>query len=37
MVLVTHDARVAAYSDREVMDRDGKVASRSDMNVEVSR
>ncbi|MGO8885801.1 MAG: ABC transporter ATP-binding protein [Streptosporangiaceae bacterium] len=37
VVLVTHDARVAAYSDREVMDRDGKVASRSDMNVEVSR
>ena len=27
VVLVTHDARVAAYADREAMVRDGKVAS----------
>ena len=27
MVLVTHDARVAAYADRQVMVRDGKVAA----------
>jgi putative ABC transport system ATP-binding protein len=25
-VLVTHDARVAAYADREIIVRDGKVA-----------
>lgn len=29
VVLVTHDARVAAYSDREVMVRDGRVTSPS--------
>ncbi len=37
VVLVTHDARVAAYADREVMVRDGKVINRSDIKVEVSR
>jgi putative ABC transport system ATP-binding protein len=30
VVLVTHDARVAAYADREVMVRDGKVTSPVD-------
>jgi putative ABC transport system ATP-binding protein len=30
VVLVTHDARVAAYADREVMVRDGKVTSPLD-------
>ena len=29
VVLVTHDARVAAYADREVMVRDGKVTARA--------
>jgi putative ABC transport system ATP-binding protein len=37
VVLVTHDARVAAYADREVMVRDGKVINRADIPVEVSR
>jgi putative ABC transport system ATP-binding protein len=37
VVLVTHDARVAAYADREVMVRDGKVINRSDIQVEVAR
>jgi putative ABC transport system ATP-binding protein len=41
VVLVTHDARVAAYADREVMVRDGKVINRAvvqaDAQVEVSR
>jgi putative ABC transport system ATP-binding protein len=37
VVLVTHDARVAAYADREVMVRDGKVINRADIAVEVSR
>jgi putative ABC transport system ATP-binding protein len=37
VVLVTHDARVAAYADREVMVRDGKVINRSEMQIEVSR
>ncbi len=37
VVLVTHDARVAAYADREVMVRDGKVINRADVEVEVSR
>jgi putative ABC transport system ATP-binding protein len=37
VVLVTHDARVAAYADREVMVRDGKVINRADIQVEVSR
>ena len=27
LVLVTHDARVAAYADREVVVRDGKVGT----------
>ncbi len=36
VVLVTHDARVAAYADREVMVRDGKVINRADIEVEVS-
>ena len=35
VVLVTHDARVAAYADREVMVRDGKVIDRSDVGLEV--
>lgn len=30
VVLVTHDARVAAYADREAMVRDGKVTAASD-------
>jgi len=29
VVLVTHDARVAAYADRQVMVRDGKVSALS--------
>jgi putative ABC transport system ATP-binding protein len=37
VILVTHDARVAAYADREVMVRDGKVINRADIQVEVSR
>jgi putative ABC transport system ATP-binding protein len=37
VVLVTHDARVAAYADREVMVRDGKVINRADIDVEVGR
>jgi len=35
VVLVTHDARVAAYADREVMVRDGKVIDRTAAEVEV--
>jgi putative ABC transport system ATP-binding protein len=31
VVLVTHDARVAAYADREVTVRDGKVIDRADI------
>jgi putative ABC transport system ATP-binding protein len=37
VVLVTHDARVAGYADREVLVRDGKVINRSEAEVEVSR
>jgi putative ABC transport system ATP-binding protein len=37
VVLVTHDARVAAYADREVMVRDGKVINRTDAPLEVGR
>jgi putative ABC transport system ATP-binding protein len=37
VVLVTHDARVAAYADREVIVRDGKVINTSDLQVEVAR
>jgi len=36
VILVTHDARVAAYADREVMVRDGKVINRAEIQVEVS-
>jgi putative ABC transport system ATP-binding protein len=35
VVLVTHDARVAAYADRQVLVRDGKVIDRSPAPVEV--
>jgi putative ABC transport system ATP-binding protein len=31
VVLVTHDARVAAYADREIMVRDGRVTSPAPM------
>ncbi len=37
VLLVTHDARVAAYADREVMVRDGKVIDRTDAPIEVGR
>jgi putative ABC transport system ATP-binding protein len=37
VVLVTHDARVAAYADREVMVRDGKVIDRAAAEIEVGR
>ena len=37
VVLVTHDARVAAYADREVLVRDGKVIDHSDLNVKVGQ
>ena len=37
VVLVTHDARVAAYADRDVMVRDGKVTSPADAEIEASR
>ncbi len=33
VVLVTHDARVAAYAEREVVVRDGKVTTLSDVGV----
>jgi putative ABC transport system ATP-binding protein len=36
VVLVTHDARIAAYADREVTVRDGKVIDRSALPAEVS-
>jgi len=36
-VLVTHDARVAAYADREVMVRDGRVIDRSKLKAEAVR
>ena len=35
VVLVTHDPRVAAYADREVMVRDGKVIDRASAEVQV--
>ena len=35
VVLVTHDPRVAAYADREVMVRDGKVIDRASAAVQV--
>jgi ABC-type lipoprotein export system ATPase subunit len=34
---VTHDARVAAYADREVLVRDGRVINRAEVEVEVGR
>jgi putative ABC transport system ATP-binding protein len=37
VVLVTHDARVAAYADREVLVRDGRVITCAEVRVEVSR
>ena len=37
VVLVTQDARVAAYADREVLVRDGKVIDHSDLNVKVGQ
>jgi len=37
VVLVTHDARVAAYADREIMVRDGKVTNLTTTEAEVSR
>jgi putative ABC transport system ATP-binding protein len=37
VVLVTHDARIAAYADREVMVRDGLVIDRTATEVEVAR
>jgi putative ABC transport system ATP-binding protein len=37
VVLVTHDARVAAYADREVLVRDGRVINRAEVEVEVGR
>jgi putative ABC transport system ATP-binding protein len=36
VVLVTHDARVAAYAEREVMVRDGKVINASEVPIEVT-
>ena len=33
VVLVTHDARVAAYADREAMVRDGRVTTPSEVVV----
>ena len=33
VVLVTHDARVAAYSDRAILVRDGKITTPSDVEV----
>jgi putative ABC transport system ATP-binding protein len=36
VALVTHDARVAAYADREVMVRDGRVINRAESQVGVS-
>jgi putative ABC transport system ATP-binding protein len=37
VVLVTHDARVAAYADREVQVRDGRVVNRAEAEIEVGR
>ncbi|HXW44772.1 MAG TPA: ABC transporter ATP-binding protein [Streptosporangiaceae bacterium] len=36
VVLVTHDARVAAYAQRELIVRDGRVINRTDVAAEVS-
>ena len=37
VMLVTHDARVAAYAEREAMVRDGKIVDLSDVPVEAGR
>jgi putative ABC transport system ATP-binding protein len=37
VLLVTHDARVAAHADREIMVRDGKVINRADAAFEAAR
>jgi putative ABC transport system ATP-binding protein len=37
VVLVTHDARIAAYSDREIVVRDGKVIDRTEAVAGVGR
>jgi putative ABC transport system ATP-binding protein len=37
VLLVTHDPRVAAYADREVMVRDGRIINRADVEVGASR
>ena len=37
VVLVTHDSRVAAYADRQVVVRDGKVVSQSEVELEAGR
>jgi putative ABC transport system ATP-binding protein len=37
VVLVTHDARVAAYADREVLVRDGRVINRAEVGVGAGR
>lgn len=37
VILVTHDSRVAAYADRQVLVRDGKVIDHAGIAVEVSR
>lgn len=36
-MLVTHDSRVAAYADRQVVVRDGKVVSQSEVELEAGR
>lgn len=36
VILVTHDARVAAYADRQVLVRDGQVIDRAGVGVEVA-
>jgi putative ABC transport system ATP-binding protein len=37
VILVTHDSRVAAYADRQVLVRDGKVIDHANIAIEVSR
>jgi putative ABC transport system ATP-binding protein len=37
VVLVTHDARVAAYADRDLLVRDGRVVNRAEVGVGVGR
>ncbi|HET9898006.1 MAG TPA: ABC transporter ATP-binding protein [Streptosporangiaceae bacterium] len=36
VILVTHEARVAAHADRQVLVRDGKVVGLADMGIEVA-